>query len=214
ALARHHGEHEKELCACLSRQAHVDVVGRHPTNAAAPEPADASLLPWELPQIFAVVEHFRNVHVIGLIHLRLDEEEILRIADVLLEIRWHGIERLEQLWEYTAVGREDWVRGVRHVEIHAAVIGIDDDLDRVADVVRPPVRKSLRVGEPAAPGVGVPYPEETPRADHQIGVTVEAQKRGYRFHPVRNVAAEQDARAVGEIAAEQYVRVVEIPGEK
>ena len=37
------------------------------------------------------------------------------------------------------VGREDWVGGVEDVEGGRAVVGVDDNLDAVADVVDGPV---------------------------------------------------------------------------
>ena len=73
--------------------------------------------------------------MVGAIHLRLDEEEVFRIADMPLQVLRHRRQRLEQAWKDAVVGRGDRVRAVDDVKVDRAVVGVDDDLDRVADVV-------------------------------------------------------------------------------
>ena len=71
AAARHHGKHEEELSLRLPGQPHDDVVGGHRGCTVAVR------LTWELPEILAVVENVGRLHVVGLINLRLDQEEVL-----------------------------------------------------------------------------------------------------------------------------------------
>ena len=72
----------------------------------------------------------------------------------------------------------------------------------------------LRVGEIATRRIGILHPEEPPLADHEVGVLVEAEERGNRPHPFLDVATEHDPTVAGDVAGEQQVRVVEIPGEE
>src|ERR1019366_10765664 len=119
----------------------------------------------ELPEILPVVEDFRRVHVIGAVKLGLDEEEVLRVADVLLQIRWHGLERLEQPRENAPVGCDHWIGWVRYIKVHRPVVGVDDDLHRISNVIRSSTRKGLGIGEPLTRSVSVLHPEEPPVAD-------------------------------------------------
>ena len=87
------------------------------------------------PDILAVVEDLRVAHVVGAVNRRLDVEQVLGIADVRLQRRRHRVERLEERREGLSVGLDQGVVGVRDVELGGAVISIDHDLHRVADVV-------------------------------------------------------------------------------
>ena len=71
----------------------------------------------------------------------------------------------------------------------------------------------LGVGEPAARGVGVLHPVEPPVADHHIGIVIQLQERRYRPYAILDVAMEQILLVAGDVAAEQDVDVVELPGE-
>src|SRR5439155_21809454 len=48
----------------------------------------------------------------------------------------------------------------------------------------------------------------------EVGVPVQAEERGNRPHPVLNGTTEHDPTVAGDIAAEQQVRVLEIPREE
>src|SRR5262249_23970186 len=122
AAARHHGEHEEELGVPLARQPHDDVIGSHQGCTAAPWFAR------ELPEILSVIKNVSRLHVISLIDLRLNQEEVLGIANVLLQVRRHDSERLEQLWKDPLVCPGDRVRGVYQIKVDGPIKGIDDDL--------------------------------------------------------------------------------------
>jgi len=122
AAAGHHRKHEEELGLRLAGQPHDDVVGGHRCNAAAPR------LPRELPEILAVIENVGRLHMVGLIELRLNQKQVLRIANVLLQVRGHSRERLEQARKDTLEGCGDRVTGVHQIKVDGSVIGIDDDL--------------------------------------------------------------------------------------
>ena len=52
------------------------------------------------------------------------------------ELLGHGRQRLEQVGEDAAVGGGDRLVGIDQEEADGAVVGVDHDLDAVADVVR------------------------------------------------------------------------------
>jgi hypothetical protein len=106
------------------------------------------------------------------------------------------------------------VRSIHYIECDGPVIGIDNHFHRIANVVDVAVGLRLGVGEPPACGVGVLYPIEPPVADHHIGVVIKLQERRDRLHTILNVAMEHDPAVVDDVAAEQDVDVVQIPGEQ
>ena len=59
------------------------------------------------------------------------------IAHVRAQRRRHLGERLEQAGEDPRVGGRNRIAGIRQVDRGRAVVGVDDDLHRVADVVEP-----------------------------------------------------------------------------
>ena len=82
-LRGRHRQHQEQLGPRLAGQAHDDVVGDHRRGLAAG-------LARKLPEILAIVENLGAVHVVGAVHLRLDQEQVFRIADVLLQFLRHG----------------------------------------------------------------------------------------------------------------------------
>ena len=152
--------------------------------------------------------------MIGAVKLGLDEEEVLRVADVLLQISWHGLERLEQLGENAPVGCDHRIRGIRYIEVHRPVVGVDDDLHRISDVIRSSTGKRLSIGEPIARRVSVLHPEEPPVAHHHIGVMVQAEEGGNCANAILDVATDKNAALARDVIGEQDVQVVEIPGEE
>ena len=155
-----------------------------------------------LPEIFAVIEDFGGVHVVRLVHLRLEEEEVLRVAHMPLQLLRHRRQRLEEPGEAALVGGGDRVGGIHHVQVHRPVVGIDDDLDRIADIVQPQLWEGPGVGERGTRGVGILHPHEPPRTDHHIGVVVQTEERGNRPHAVLDGAAHHDPAVSGDIVAE------------
>src|SRR5262245_21999518 len=122
AAARHHGEHEEQFGLRLPRQPHDNVVRKDKgCNVAAG-------LTLKLPKILPVIENVSRFHVIGLIDLRLNPKEIFRIANMLLQVRWHGCEWLEQVWENSLVCSDDWICNIHQIKIDDSIIGINDDL--------------------------------------------------------------------------------------
>ena len=152
--------------------------------------------------------------MVGLVKPRLNQEQVLRIANVLLQARRHGSERLEQAREDALVGRRDRVCGIHQIKVDGPVIGVDDDLHRIADVVKIEVLRGLCIGKIIARRIGILHPEQPPVADHQIGVVVEAQERGDRAHPFLDIAADHNSTVAGVVAREQQVNVVEVIGEE
>ena len=112
------------------------------------------------------------------------------------------------------VGRGDRVHGIHQVKVDGPVIGIDNHLYRIADVVEVDALRGLRIGKIAARRIGILHPEQPPIVDHQIGVVVEAQERGDRAYPFPDVAAEHDPAVAGDVAREQQVHILEVPGEE
>jgi hypothetical protein len=53
--------------------------------------------------------------VVRAVLLRLDGEEVLRVANVPLQIRRHCGERPEQPGEDALIGADDWVGGIRYI---------------------------------------------------------------------------------------------------
>ena len=131
-----------------------------------------------------------------------------------LQFLRHGGQRSEESREDALVGRGDRVRGIRKVEVDLAVIGIDHDLDRIADIIEFPIRNWLSVREIIARRIGVLHPEQPPFADDDVGIVVEAKERSNRPYPVLDGTAEHDATVAGNVAADQNVQVLEIPREQ
>ena len=72
-------------------------------------------------------------------------EDVLGIPDVGAQADRHFVERLEERGKGAAIGARDRVVRLGEVEVGGAVIGVDDDLDGVADVAD--ARRALgRVG--------------------------------------------------------------------
>src|SRR5271167_3951044 len=92
--------------------------------AAGIHPIGSDWLARKLPEVLAIVEYFRCLHVIRAVLQRLNFSKVLGVANVLLEIRRHRIERPKQRGEDAAVGREDRIGGIRHVESDCPVVGV------------------------------------------------------------------------------------------
>ena len=79
----------------FTRKAHHDVVRRHRPSAAGVQLVGGDWLARKLPKILAIVEYLRHVHVVGAVLERLNLEQVLGVADVLLKIGRHRGERLD-----------------------------------------------------------------------------------------------------------------------
>ena len=153
-----------------------------------------------MPKILAVIKNIGRFHVVGLIKPRLNQEEVFRIANMSLQICRHGRKRLEQSREDALVGSGDRIRRVSQIEIDRAVIGIDDDLHGIADVVEIEVRRRLRRRKIVARRIGILHPEHPALADDQIGVTIKGQEWGDRAYPLLNTAPDHYSAVVGDVA--------------
>jgi hypothetical protein len=71
--------------------------------------------------------------MVGPVDLRLDEEQILRVANMFLQVRRHGRQWLEQPRENALEGRGYRVGWIRQVKVDRPVIGVDDDLRTMSD---------------------------------------------------------------------------------
>ena len=126
--------------------------------------------------------------MVGLIQLRLDQEHILGIANVLLQVRRHRRERLEQARKDALVGRGDRVDGIDQIEVDGPVVSIDDNLHRIANVVEIEVLRRLRGREIGTRRVGVLHPEHPPTADDQIGIVIEPEEGSDGANPFLDIA--------------------------
>src|SRR6185437_12950 len=121
----------------------------------------------------------------------------------------------KQRREHVAVRLQDGVLGVEDVHVHGAVIGIDGDLDAVADVVHLLAVNGdrLGVGVLIAGGVGVDHPEQVAMAvDDQVGIGIVAEEWRQRLDPVHDLAVHEQAGGGGEVVGEEDVGVVLFDG--
>ncbi len=67
------------------------------------------------------------------------------------------LQRYEHLREYSLIGLYQAVLRVSNIEGYTAVIGIDNRLDTVANIVQPSPKR-LRIGVTVSSRIGVLYP--------------------------------------------------------
>jgi len=213
APAGHHRQHEDKFGARLRGQPYDHVVRRHRHAGGAPR-LDVGLIARELPEILAVIEDLRRFHVVGAVGLRLNQEQILRVADVLLQVLRHCAERPEQARENALVRPHDGVGRIAHIEVGSPVVRIDHHLDCVADVVVAFFDVRLGIGVPAAGGVGILDPVEPPAARDDVGGVVQGEVRRDRANAVLDVAMEQNSACGRDVTGHQDVGIVELPGEE
>lgn len=101
---------------------------------------------------------------------------------------------------------QDRIGRVAHIEVDRAVACVDHHLDGVADAGGAAAAR-LGVGEPGGWWCRCPASEQAPAARDKIRVMVEGQERGDRAHAVLDVAVEQDAALIGDVAGEQDVDI-------
>ena len=140
-----------------------------------------------------------------------------------LQLGAHLRGRREHPGERLLVGADDGVVRVHHVEGHLARVGVDQHLDRVADVVevgRQAARGGhgagvgvLGVGVVVRRGVRVLDPVDLTVEQDRIGIRVEAQERRGLRHPGLHPPVEHQPRVAGDLAGDEQVQVVEPDGE-
>ena len=128
-VLRGEGQHEEELLYLLTGQAHDDVVG-----LKALRPSPVYLLGYR-PQVLFAVAHPDIPHVVPQIHLSLHQEHVLRIAQVRADVLRHFIKRGKQGGVDALVRLDHRVIRLYDVHGHRTVVGVDDYLHAVADVV-------------------------------------------------------------------------------
>ena len=84
--------------------------------------------------------------------------------------------------KHTRIGFNNGIFFISQVKIYIPVIGINDDLDGISDVVKSFVIKTTiraaRIRIHVRGGVGIQYPIELPSGDNQVRIAVIIQKRG------------------------------------
>ncbi len=140
-----------------------------------------------------------------------------------LQVGAHLRRRGEHPGEGLLVGPDDRVARVHDVEGHLAGVGVDQHLDRVADVVEGLVEAAARgqgagvgvlgVGVVVGGGVGVLDPVDLPVEQHRIRVGVEAEERCRLGHPGLHAPVEHQPRLVGDLVGDDQVDVAEPDGE-
>ena len=198
-----HDEHE--LRPLLTGELHDDVVGRHRPGVAK------ELLKRNIPLVRLVVELVGVLHMILEVHLRLNGEEVFRVAEVVLKERRHGIQWLEQAREDLLVRPDQRVIRVGNVEVQGAVVRVHNHLHTVAYVVEgAPERRRVRIL--VRNGVGILDPPHVAVLHHQVRVPVQLQERRYVTDPVLDGTPVLDAALRGQLIADQDVQVGELPG--
>ena len=147
--------------------------------------------------------------MVAQVDLRLQTEEVLRVADVLAQRRGHLVERREEVREDRGVRLEQRLVRLHRVEVRLAGVGVDDDLDAVADVVDAvgPVRVRDAVGR----RVGVLHPVHVALVDDDVRVGIEPEERRDLADALLDVAAVDEAAVVVERARDEDVAVAELP---
>ena len=88
------------------------------------------------PQILSVIENLRIRHMEGPVLVSLDREQILRIAQVLLQIGGEIAEVAEHVGESFSVRSQNRVLGIHDEKAHVPVIHVHNDLHGVSDVIQ------------------------------------------------------------------------------
>ncbi|CPU42627.1 Uncharacterised protein [Mycobacteroides abscessus] len=176
-----------------------------------------------LPEITGREERHRIVDVIAGQQRPLHLEQILRVAQVALEVIRDISLGLHRSREDLHPCLEHGVLLVLLIQGHRAVIGIHRRLDRVPDVrdllvgQRSPgpadlavksgfrQRRLLRIRVVVQRGIAVDNPHQPLVDDRRIGATVDGEPRSHRFHPTTRVTVEQDLAVIPNHVGEQEV---------
>ena len=161
-----------------------------------------------LPHIFLVEEYAHVGHVVAQILLRLNVKQILWITQMVLQIFGHRAKRLEQSREGIAVGLNDGVLFVGDVVVHGAVVGVNRNFYRVADVVDIGLGIRRGIREASAVGKRILNPNEIAFVgQHDVRIAIQFQEGGNHPYPVLNLAVNLDAGLGVDFIAEQHVGV-------
>src|SRR5215469_5849365 len=94
---------------------------------------------------------------------------------MLTQARRHFVERAEQARKSRLVNAYDRIRGIDDVEADIALVGIDHNLHRIANVTESIV-SWLGVGKSVGDGIGVLYPEKPSLVDDEVGIAIQCQE--------------------------------------
>ena len=137
-------------------------------------------------------------------HVGLHSEEILGIAPMRFQFGRHLVDSGEQCRECLLVGRDDRIGRIDHVKLDGSVIGVNDGLHRIADVVEAlstetasgrksagidPLCIRIAVGR----RVAVEDVDNAPALNDGVGIGVELHERSNGFDPLANIALINDA---------------------
>ena len=171
----------------------------------------------DLPQVLLIVKDLDVLHVIRLVHGRLDLKEIFGITHMGLYGVRHLIHRFEQVGEYLPKALDDRIRLIDYVEICRPGIGVDHNLDSVPCIIdfhTGLFSHPSRVGIHGCCGICVHHPDQVAVRDHQIGVPIKAEKGGDLSHPKVDRPVEHDPALRLEIAGEENLRIPERRGKE
>ena len=140
---------------------------------------------------------------------------------MLLQGLRHGGERREQLGERLRVGLEQGILAGHRIQGHLAVVGVDDCLHRVANVVDPSevilrhhAADPLRVGVLVGGGVTVDDVHDAAVDDDGIRVGVEREERRNCLDSLAHIALEDDPRVALDEGGDERIDAAEAQRER
>ena len=193
AVRRSEGQDVDVLHAGLAGQLHQHEVGSNWLRGSLRLVVDTAF-GCESPQIFAVVEHLGIGHVIQAIDLSLQLQQLLRVAHMLVQGRWHRGGIFEEIRKHVAVRGENRVFRIKDVKRGRSVVSVDDDLYAVSRVVDGVAleRVVARVGRRVGGCEGIDDPGEPAVVpDDDVRVRIECEEGRKRRGASNNVAPHQ-----------------------
>src|SRR5690606_10097124 len=144
--------------------------------------------------------------------LELNLEEILWIAEVILQASRQFRKRLEEVREDGSVDPKNRVVFIDDVVVDGAIIGIDHDLDRVPDVVESGY--GLCVWKSVGRRVGILNPDQSTAIQHEIGIAVELQERRDLPDAILHATPDLQPAFWLDVVGQQDVEVAQHPREE
>ena len=236
-VERHVGPDDDELGLVAAREVEHRPVGGH-AHVAGPDLhallvddhqverplAGTSRILRDRPLGRPLVEVLRVLYVVGTPHLGLDPEQVLGIPEVSDQVVGHLGDRTEKAPEGTLVDLDDRIVGISHVEGDPAVEGVDDGLDRVADIVEAgpkaavrrkfPDRRLLGIGEAVGRRVAVDQVDDPALMEHRVRVGIEPQEGRQLLDPFPYVTDVDDPRIAGDEVRDHRFELAEPEGER
>ena len=126
--------------------------------------------------------------MIGLVDSGLNLEEVKRIAQMFPESFRHFSNRSEQGREHGGVSIYNGVFRVNKIKRNGTIVGIDDYLDAVADIIYT-AGVRLGIGIQVRNRVSILYPVKLAVINDYVRVTIELQERSDMVYSLLYVAA-------------------------